>query len=82
MANNSGIGHIALAGLTAGALALLAVSAQHNVARGQASASKDELAQNFPAEHEIGRRFHIDPADLPAPKTGADRNQPVADRAL
>ena len=28
------------------------------------------LAQNFQAEHEIGRRFHIDPADLPAPKTG------------
>ena len=28
------------------------------------------LAQNFQAEHEIGRRFRIDPADLPAPKTG------------
>src|SRR6266851_265834 len=27
-------------------------------------------AQNFAIEHEIGHRFHIDPADLPAPKTG------------
>src|SRR5215813_5006711 len=69
MANNSGIGHIALAGLAAGALALLAVVAHCNMARGQASPSKDELAQNFAAEHEIGRRFHIDPNDLPAPKT-------------
>ena len=33
------------------------------------SASKDELAQNFAAEHEIGRRFRVDPNDLPAPKT-------------
>src|ERR1700738_4336799 len=69
MANNSGIGHIALAGLAAGALALLAVGVRHNVARGQASASKDELAQNFAAEHEIGRRFRVDPAEPPAPKT-------------
>jgi glucose/arabinose dehydrogenase len=30
----------------------------------------DTLAQNFAAEHEIGRRFQIDPNDLPAPKTG------------
>ena len=28
------------------------------------------LAQNFKAEHEIGRRYHIDPAELPPPKTG------------
>ena len=27
-------------------------------------------AQNFAIEHEIGHRFHIDPADLPAPKSG------------
>ena len=69
MANNSGIGHIALAGLAGGALVLLAVLAQHHVAHGQASPPKDELAQNFAAEHEIGRRFHIDPNDLPEPKT-------------
>ena len=28
------------------------------------------LAQNFKAEHEIGRRYRIDPAELPPPKTG------------
>src|SRR5918912_1572439 len=33
-------------------------------------AAADPAAQNFAAEHEIGRRFHIDPNDLPAPKTG------------
>ena len=69
MADDSGIGHIALAGLAGGALVLLAVLAQHHVAHGQASPPKDELAQNFAAEHEIGRRFHIDPDDLPEPKT-------------
>src|SRR5262245_1127984 len=40
MGKNSGIGHIALAGLAAAALVLLAVSAQRHVARGQASAPK------------------------------------------
>src|SRR5580698_10441054 len=35
-----------------------------------AVASDEELARNFQAEHEIGRRFHFDPADLPPPKTG------------
>jgi hypothetical protein len=30
----------------------------------------DPAAQNFAVEHEIGRRFRIDPNDLPAPKTG------------
>src|SRR5438105_7408099 len=34
-------------------------------------ASADELQRNFIAEHEIGRRFHVDPADLPPPKSGA-----------
>ena len=31
---------------------------------------QDALTQNFQIQHEIGRRFRIDPADLPAPKTG------------
>ena len=43
-----------------------------------ASGSDSELKQNFAAEHEIGRRFHFDPADLPAPKTG----RIVTDRSL
>src|SRR5829696_752217 len=28
------------------------------------------LAQNFKAEHEIGKQYRIDPAELPPPKTG------------
>jgi glucose/arabinose dehydrogenase len=31
----------------------------------------DDLKQNFTAEHEIGRHFHFDPADLPPPKHGS-----------
>ena len=27
-------------------------------------------AQNFAIEHEVGRRFRIDPGELPKPKTG------------
>src|SRR5437762_3218404 len=63
MTNNSGIGLVALSALAAGALLLTSAGAD------QAPAAKDELAQNFVAEHEIGRRFRIDPNDLPAPKT-------------
>ena len=38
---------------------------------GQCSpASESELKSNFAAEHETGRKYHIDAADLPAPKTG------------
>src|SRR6266403_3406435 len=63
MTKNAGIGFVALTALAAGAFALSAAAAD------QAPAPKDELAQNFVAEHEIGRRFQIDPANLPAPKT-------------
>src|SRR6266481_6868446 len=63
MTKNSGIGLVALAALVAGAFALSSAAAD------QAPAPKDELAQNFAAEHEIGRRFRFDPNDLPAPKT-------------
>ena len=60
MAKNFGPRLIALAGVV---LALPAAGVE------QAPASADELAQNFAAEHEIGRRFRVDPNDLPAPKT-------------
>ena len=63
MTKNSGIGLVALAALAAGAFALSSAAAD------QAPAAKEDLAQNFAAEHEIGRRFQIDPANLPAPKT-------------
>ena len=39
-------------------------------ASSEAADTKDALAQNFAIEHEIGRRFHVDPNDLPPPKTG------------
>src|SRR5947208_15220827 len=66
---SSGISSIALAAGAAAVLALSPASAQQQGAPGQGSVTKEELAQNFQAEHEIGRRFHIDPNDLPTPKT-------------
>ncbi len=53
------------------AVALPCVAAQPTDTPPQPLTSTDELKQNFLAEHEIGRRFHVDPADLPAPKSGA-----------
>src|SRR5439155_2609668 len=71
MAKSSRNSSIALAACAVAVLALSSAASQQKAAPGQTSDTKDELAQNFLAEHEIGRRFHIDPADLPAPKTGA-----------
>jgi len=51
------------------ALSFFSADAQQNGAPGQAP-SVNSLTQNFLAQHEIGRRFHIDPSDLPPPKTG------------
>jgi glucose/arabinose dehydrogenase len=45
----------------------LSADAQPSEARGQ---SQNNLRQNFLIQNEIGRRFQIDPTDLPAPKTG------------
>jgi glucose/arabinose dehydrogenase len=78
MARKSGISSIALAACAAGLLTLSSASAQQSTATGQGSDIKDELAQNFAAEHEIGRRYHFDPNDLPPPKTGPI----VADRSM
>ena len=33
-------------------------------------AKRDDAKQNFANEHEIGRRYRFDPADLPQPKAG------------
>ncbi len=78
MARKSGISSIALAACAAGLLTLSSASAQQSTATGQGSDIKDELALNFAAEHEIGRRYHFDPNDLPPPKTGPI----VADRSM
>ena len=55
--------------------------AQQKVAREETSV-KDKFTQNFLAQHEIGRRFRIDPAELPAPKTSAIVTNRVADCAI
>jgi glucose/arabinose dehydrogenase len=47
------------------ALYALPALAQHTAA----PPAQDALQENFIAEHEIGRRFSIDPAHLPAPKS-------------
>jgi glucose/arabinose dehydrogenase len=62
--------------LITSAFGLSFAGAQQKVAREETP--KDILTQNFLAQHEIGRRFRIDPAELPAPKTGAI----VTNRAL
>src|SRR6516165_11184349 len=59
------------------ALGFFSADAQQNATRGQAP-GVNSLTQNFLAQHEIGRRFHIDPSDLPPPKTGPI----VTDRSL
>src|SRR5215813_1823898 len=64
--------------IIATAFALSSSEAQQKDARGPAPSDKDNFTQNFLAQHEIGRRFHIDPAQLPPPKTGAI----VTNRAL
>jgi glucose/arabinose dehydrogenase len=78
MAMNSRISSIALAASAAAVLVSSPASAQQQAMPGQGSVTKEELAQNFQAEHEIGRRYHFDPNDLPAPKTGPI----VTDRSL
>ena len=78
MPKNLGKSLIVTAALMAGMLALSPANAQKTSAPDPASNAKDELAQSFQAEHEIGRRFHVDPNDLPAPKTGPI----VTDRSL
>jgi glucose/arabinose dehydrogenase len=71
MPNNWGKFLIAPAALVAAALALSSADAQRQAASGPGSDGKSDLAQNFLAEHELGHRFRIDPAELPPPKTGA-----------
>src|SRR6476661_1688021 len=54
----------------AAALASLSLALPSIGAEPKDKGAADPAAQNFAIEHEIGRRFHIDPNDLPAPKTG------------
>ena len=58
------------AALITSSLGLSFASAQQKDAREETSV-EDKFNENFLAQHEIGRRFRIDPAELPAPKTSA-----------
>lgn len=64
------ISFIMLVTLTSCAVVLSAANAQQNGTRGEAPSNSGNLTQNFLAQHEIGRRFQIDPGELPAPKAG------------
>jgi glucose/arabinose dehydrogenase len=59
--------------LSVGALAL-SLDARQSAARAETTSAqeqkRDDAKQNFFNEHEIGRRFRFEAADLPAPKTG------------
>src|SRR5262249_20443396 len=69
MAHQTGSLLLGLTVVLAGAAALSSADAQRSAAP-QAQAPADALRQNFVAEHEIGRPFRIDPAELPQPKMG------------
>jgi glucose/arabinose dehydrogenase len=68
-ANDLGRLSVLVATLTVGSLVFCSASAQQKQPP-QQTADNDTARNNFMIEHEIGRRFHIDPANLPAPKTG------------
>ena len=65
-----GISFITLVTLISGAVVFSLASAQQKNPDGQTASAQDRLTQNFLAQNEIGRRFRVDPADLPPPKTG------------
>jgi glucose/arabinose dehydrogenase len=70
MTKHSALLFMGFAALIGATVVLTSADAQKNDTPAQATAS-NELTQNFQAEHEIGRRFRVDPAELPAPKTSA-----------
>jgi glucose/arabinose dehydrogenase len=59
-----------LAALVAGTVALSYFVLERNAVSAAEPAPAELLAQNFQAQHEVGRRFHFDPAELPSPKSG------------
>src|SRR6201986_3759897 len=66
---------VACAALAIGALVPASSDLPRGIARAETPSARDEaspdaLKQNFANEHELGRRIRIDPANLPAPKTG------------
>ena len=61
---------VLLVALIAGSSAFFTAVAQQKPAPAQTADADNDPARNFLIQHEIGRRFHIDPANLPAPKIG------------
>jgi len=70
MAGSSNRLTLVLAAVVAGTVAVSYFALERNAVSAAELAAADLLAQNFQAEHEVGRRFHLDPAELPSPKTG------------
>jgi len=69
-----------LAVLASLGLVLPSIGAEKAAAPQDKSAA-DPGAQNFAVEHEIGRRFHIEPND-PGAENRPDRHEPGADRPV
>src|ERR1044071_1837062 len=59
-----------LAAITAVGILVMSSVAQRVAQSAPDTNTAEMLAQNFKAEHEIGKQYRIDPAELPAPKTG------------
>src|SRR6476661_5019331 len=59
-----------LHGISLALIAMIGMLATAAAQQTADQASDEELKQNFAAEHELGRRFQIDPNNLPEPKAG------------
>jgi hypothetical protein len=80
MARNSVISLTAAVTLFTAAFAPASLAAEQKPVPGDGN--QDQLAQNFQAEHEIGRRFHIRPERPADAEERTDRDGPVAGRPL
>ena len=69
MTEHSGVFLATLVALLTSGLMLSSAAERPTAAVGQSPVT-DSLTRNFSAEHEVGRRFRVDPADLAAPKSG------------
>ena len=61
---------VLLVTLIVGSSVMFGAHAQQKQTPAPTANADNDQASNFLIQHEIGRRFHIDPANLPSPKTG------------
>ncbi len=61
---------VLLVTLIVGSSVMFGAHAQQKQTPAPTANADNNQASNFLIQHEIGRRFHIDPANLPSPKTG------------